>query len=149
MTTVLETRLPPDPNQPVELTLALTAEQRTRSRHRFTAETGESVYLNLPRGTVLRDGDRLQAQDGTQVRVVAKPETVLTVTASSPFELLRAAYHLGNRHIALELAQDYLRLLPDPVLEAMLEQLGLTVVRQQVPFEPEAGAYGHVHHDDH
>lgn len=149
MPMVLDTRLPPDPTQPVQLTLALTAEQRTRSRHRFIAVTGESVYLNLPRGTVLQEGDRLQAEDGTQVRVIARPEAVLTVTAKSPFELLRAAYHLGNRHIALELSPNYLRLLPDPVLETMLRQMGLTVVSQQVPFVPETGAYGHAHHHSH
>lgn len=131
---------------PVSFTLLLTAEERTRTRHRFETSNGESVYLRLPRGTVLQDGDLLQSENGDQViRIVAKPEPVLTVSAQKSVDLLRAAYHLGNRHVPLEVTPDYLRLSPDPVLQAMLEQLGVEVNEDVVPFQPEVGAYGHSH----
>jgi urease accessory protein len=121
----------------------LTAEERTRSRHRFETLAGETVYLQLPRGTVLRDGDLLRSQDGVLVQVVAKPEPVLTVTAPTPLALLQAAYHLGNRHVSLEITPTALRLSPDPVLRDLLEQRGLQVMEETQPFHPEMGAYGH------
>lgn len=151
-------RSPADATTIVHDQLALTAEERTRSRYRFTTLSGQSVSLNLPRGTVLRDGDLLtNVPDATDsgktansiyIRVIAKPEPVVTVTASSPLLLLRAAYHLGNRHVSLEITSDWLRLSPDPVLEAMLKQLGLFIVTEVAPFNPEVGAYHHhsVHH---
>lgn len=123
-------------------TLSLTASDRAKSRHRFTADDGTAVYLNLPRGTVLRGGDLLGGDDEAVIRVVAKPESVVVVEAQSSFDLLRAAYHLGNRHVSLELAPDSLKLEPDPVLEALLQQLGgLELTAATLPFEPEAGAY--------
>ena len=127
--------------------LALTAEERVRSRHRFEIE-GHSVYLNLPRGSVLRHGDLLRSPEGDSiVCVVAKPESVLTVTADTTLDLLKAAYHLGNRHVTLEITETYLRLAPDPVLRSMLTQMGLQVVEEISPFTPETGAYGHSHGD--
>ncbi len=135
--------------QPIQdatpLTLPLTAEERTRSRHWFETTEGQSVYLHLPRGTVLRDGDWLRSDDGVVVRVMAKPEPVLTVMAESPLALLQAAYHLGNRHVPLEITSTYLRLAPDSVLQRLLEQRGLRVIEEIQPFQPEAGAYGHSH----
>ncbi|WNZ26215.1 urease accessory protein UreE [Leptolyngbya sp. NK1-12] len=143
----LTRRLTPDPTATVQHTLALTAEERTRSRHYFETETGEGVYLHLPRGTVLRHGDLLQSEDQCcLVRVIAKPEPVLVVTAKTPLDLLRAAYHLGNRHVPLEVTETYLRLSPDPVLQSMLEQMGLQVAPAILPFEPESGAYGQSQH---
>lgn len=130
----------------VSYTLWLTSEERNRSRYRF--ETTENVVflLRLPRGTVLRDRDLLQSETGdTLVRIAAKPEPVLTVTAKAPLDLLRTAYHLGNRHVPLELAPTYLRLSPDPVLKTMLEHLGVEVREEILPFQPETGAYGHSH----
>jgi urease accessory protein len=127
------------------LTLPLTAEERARSRHRFETAEGQPVFLHLPRGTVLQDGDWLQSEDGITVRVVAKPEPVLTVTAKSPLALLQAAYHLGNRHVPLEITATYLRLTPDPVLQHLLEHRGLQVTAEIRPFQPETGAYGHSH----
>lgn len=139
-------RKPPNPDTVVTLTLALTAEECIRSRHRFETEDGQAVFLRLPRGTVLRDGDILQDEtNGSSVRVTAKPEPVLTVTAFKELDLLRAAYHLGNRHVPLEMTTSYLRLSPDPVLRTMLEQLGLEVREEILPFQPETGAYGHHH----
>lgn len=134
--------LPADPQAPVAGTLALTAGDRQRSRHRFISEAGLTVHLNLPRGSVLRHGDLLVCQDKQVLRVVAKPEPVVVVRAASPLTLLRAAYHLGNRHGALEIQSDCLKFEPDPVLEAMLRQLGdLHLEVAILPFEPEAGAY--------
>jgi urease accessory protein len=131
---------------PVSFTLSLTAEERTRTRHRFETSDGQGLYLRLPRGTVLYDGDLLQSDNSdVVVRIVAKPEPVLTVTAQTTFDLLRASYHLGNRHVPLEVTPNYLRLSPDPVLRAMLEQLGVEVKEEVVPFQPEVGAYGHGH----
>ncbi|WOD41012.1 urease accessory protein UreE [Nodosilinea sp. E11] len=146
--------LPANADTPVVATLSLTAGDRAKSRHRFTADDGTPVYLNLPRGTVLRGGDLLGSDAEVWLRVVAKPEPVVVVTAQSGFDLLRAAYHLGNRHAQLELSPNGLKFEPDPVLEAMLTQLGgLALTTTTLPFEPEAGAYramapGH-NHDDH
>jgi len=130
----------------VSLTLSLTAEDRTRSRHHFETDDGQLVYLQLPRGTVLRDGDLLQADDGAIVRVLAKPEPVLTVTAQTALDLLQAAYHLGNRHVSLEIASTYLRLSPDPVLHDLLVHRGLHIIEEIQPFQPESGAYGQHQH---
>ncbi len=140
----LTQRQPSNSDTVVNFTLALTAEERTRSRYRIETQD-EIVFLRLPRGTVLRDGDLLQTEDASViVRVVAKPEPVLVVTAT-PMLLLKAAYHLGNRHVPVEVTQDYLLLSPDPVLRTMLEQLGTQVREAVLPFQPEIGAYRHHH----
>jgi urease accessory protein len=138
--------LPANPDAVVSFTLPMTADDRTRSRHRFETDAGEMLNLHLPRGTVLRDRDLLQSEDGScLVRVTAKPEPVLTVRASTGLLLIRAAYHLGNRHVSLEVADNYLRFSPDSVLQRMLEKMGLEVIEEIVPFQPETGAYGHSH----
>ncbi|MFN6571633.1 urease accessory protein UreE [Nostoc minutum NIES-26] len=143
----LTKRKPPNPDVAVTLTLALTAEERTRSRHRFETEDGKVVFLRLPRGTVLRDSDILQDETNNNViRITAKPESVLTVFAQTPLLLMRAAYHLGNRHVPVEITPSYLRLSTDPVLRTMLEQLGLEIKEEILPFQPELGAYGQHHH---
>jgi urease accessory protein len=130
----------------VSFTLSLTAQERTRTRHRFETPDGQVLYLRLPRGTVLQDGDLLQSEGSDVVmRIAAKPEPVLTVTSQKPVDLLRASYHLGNRHVPLEVSPNYLRLSPDPVLQAMLEQMGVQVQEEVVPFQPETGAYSHSH----
>lgn len=117
-----------------------------RSRFPFTADDGTQIHLQLPRGTVLRDGDLLEAEaDRTVLQILAKSESVLVVRADSPYELVRAAYHLGNRHVALEITPTCLRLLPDPVLQGMLQQLQLDVTLENHPFQPETGAYRHHH----
>ncbi len=142
----LSQRLSNFPDAVTQFTLSLTAEERTRSRYRFVTQEGEPVTLNLPRGTILRDRDLLATDNNSVlVRVVAKPEPVLTVTADNALTLLRAAYHLGNRHVALEMSATYLRLSPDPVLQGMLTQLGVSVKAEIAPFQPEVGAYTHAH----
>lgn len=130
---------------PIAYTLALTAEERQRSRLRIEQPNGPVIFLRLPRGTQLQDGDFLQAEDGTTVKVVAQPEPVMTVTASSPLDLLRAAYHLGNRHVPLEIQPSYLRLSPDPVLRQLLAHQAVQVVDEIQPFYPERGGYQHSH----
>lgn len=143
----LNQQLHPDPAAKVDLTLRLTAEERTRSRFRFATVEGPEVQLVLARGTVLRAGDLLTSADGAvTVRVEAKAEPVLTVRADA-FALLRMAYHLGNRHVPIELTPTQLRLSPDPVLAQMLLQLGAQVTREEAPFTPEAGAYAGGNHD--
>lgn len=142
---VLTELLAADSNAVVRCTLSLTAFERTRSRFRFQTPQGEELLLRLPRGTVLRDRDLLKSQDGILVRVAAKPEPVLTVKSDTPLMLLRAAYHLGNRHVPLEIAPNYLRISPDSVLKDMLDHLGVQIQEEVVPFQPETGAYGHNH----
>lgn len=130
----------------IDFTLYLTAEERARSRYRCQNQAGEEVYLRLPRGIVLRDRDLLTSEDGSaRVLIAAKPEPLLIVTAQTPLDLLRASYHLGNRHVPLQIAPGELRLNPDPVLQSMLEHLGLEVREEVRPFQPETGAYGHNH----
>ena len=125
------------------LSLALTAEQRTVLRGRRQTSCGREVLLQLPRDGALRPGDRLTDAAGSlQVEVVAAPEDLLRVEAASPLELLQAAYHLGNRHVAMELHEHALLLPEDPVLESMLQQRGLCLSHCRRPFLPEGGAYG-------
>ncbi len=118
---------------------------RQKSRFDATDSLGRALGVFLPRGTVLRGGDVLVAEDGSLMRVIAAAQAVLQITPcaehGSSFDLMRAAYHLGNRHVALELQPDRLQFEPDHVLAAMLRAMHLTVTEAQAPFEPEAGAY--------
>ena len=122
--------------------LTLPFELRQKSRLRAVLDSGDDVGLFLPRGTVLRQGDLLQTTTGLVVQVIAALESVSTATSADPLLLARACYHLGNRHVALQIGADWLRYLHDHVLDHMVRELGLAVVREQAPFEPEAGAYG-------
>lgn len=143
---VLTKRLPTQTKVEVSFTLALTAEARTKTRQRVEISDGEWICLRLPRGMVLKDGDLLLSEaDNVVVRIVAQPEPVMTVRGKTKLDLLRAAYHLGNRHVPIEITPEYLRLTPDPVLHSLLIQLGLQVTEETVPFHPETGAYGHSH----
>ena len=129
--------------------LLLPFELRRKSRFKATLSDGTSVALFLPRGSVLRDGDLLEAEDGSLLRIEAAPENILLVTAETSFALMQAAYHLGNRHIPVELGKDYLKLEIDPVLREMLGQLGVAVREETSPFQPEGGAYGGGHRHGH
>jgi urease accessory protein len=122
--------------------LTLPFEQRQKSRLRAQAENGDEVALILPRGRVLRGGDRVAATDGRQVEIVAAPEKLLHIESA---ELARVAYHLGNRHVPLQVGPGFLRIAEDHVLEEMARKLGARVTHVEAPFEPEAGAYGHQH----
>ncbi|MGF6600039.1 urease accessory protein [Paraburkholderia sp. GAS448] len=130
-------------------TLTLAFDARCKSRLAATLDNGEEVALLLPRGTVLRDGDILVAQDGGLVRVMAAAEDVLYVRAPDRLTLTRAAYHLGNRHTPVEVGDDYLKLEFDPVLADMLKRLGAIVDQVSMPFQPETGAYGGGHKHGH
>ena len=133
-------------------TVELDWDVRQKSRFYATDSSGRELGIFLPRGTVVRGGDVLVAEDGSLVRVIAAPQPVLVITAcaqhGTPFDLIRAAYHLGNRHVPIELQPDHLKIEPDHVLAEMLRAMHLTVRGRQRAFEPESGAYaagGHGH----
>jgi urease accessory protein len=139
-------------------TVTLDWDTRQKSRFDATDSQGRTLGVFLPRGTVVRGGDVLVAEDGSLIAVQAAAQPVLVVTPcaehGSPFDLVRAAYHLGNRHVQLELQPDRLQLEPDHVLADMLRHMHLTVTEAEAPFEPEAGAYaagghGHDHANEH
>ena len=130
--------------------LQLPFDLRQKSRLRTKLVSGEDAWLMLPRGEILRGGDRLAATDGRVVEVVAEPERVLHIECANATELARAAYHLGNRHVPVQVGNGFLRIAADHVLEEMLRGLGATLTAMLAPFEPEAGAYGGGHtHGEH
>ena len=118
-----------------------------RQKSRFDAVDSNSRQLGifLPRGTLIRGGDVLVAEDGSLIKVIARAQQVLAITIDqghgTPFDLIRAAYHLGNRHVPIELKPDHLKIEPDHVLAEMLRAMHLTVTEVETAFEPEGGAY--------
>ena len=147
---------------PVSAMLTLAFEDRRRSRMRATLDDGREAALLLPRGTVLRDGDRLRDADaGLVVTVRAAAQTLSFAHTEDPLLLSRAAYHLGNRHVPVEIGPGWLAYEHDHVLDGMVRELGLPVDTRVAPFEPEAGGYrhgksergeeahGHHHHHEH
>jgi urease accessory protein len=135
-------------------TIELDWDVRQKSRFDATDSQGRELGVFLPRGTAVRGGDVLLAEDGTMVRVLAAPQPVLRITHCSahgtPFDLTRAAYHLGNRHVPIELQPDHLKIEPDHVLADMLQRMHLIVAEVNEPFEPENGAYTpHGNHGEH
>lgn len=130
-------------------TLTLPYESRRKSRQRARLDDGREIALLLPRGTVLRQDDVLRAADGLLIKVHAAPEEVSTAFTNNTLLLARAAYHLGNRHLALQIGHTWLRYLHDHVLDEMLRGMGLSVFNERAPFEPEGGAYEEtrVHHE--
>ena len=139
-------------------TIELDWDLRQKSRFEAADSSGRSIGVFLPRGTVVRGGDVLVAEDGSLIKVLAAPQPVLRITHCShhgtPFDLIRAAYHLGNRHVPIELKPDHLKIEPDHVLADMLRAMHLIVHAVNEAFEPENGAYatgghGHGHGDGH
>ena len=130
-------------------TLTLPYEQRIKSRLRVVLDNGRQAGLFLKRGEIIRGGDRLSTDDGYLVEVVAAKEKVSTGHADSAGALCLACYHLGNRHIALEIGDTWVRYLHDHVLDEMVARLGLAVKTGMFPFEPETGAYGQHDHGDY
>ena len=126
-------------------TVELDWDVRQKSRFDATDSQGRQLGVFLPRGTLVRGGDVLVAGDGSLVRMIAAPQPVLVITAcadhGSPFDLTRAAYHLGNRHVPIELQRDHLKIEPDHVLADLLRAMHLTVRESTEAFEPEPGAY--------
>ncbi|MEO5655574.1 MAG: urease accessory protein UreE [Nitrosospira sp.] len=132
--------------------LVLPYELRENSRLRTKLTSGEEVAIFTERGTVLRNNDLLKGDDGRVVQIVAAQEPTYRVTCNTSHNLLRCAFHLGNRHTQTQVGEDFLRIYQDSVLREMLLGLGATVVEENAQFEPESGAYsaggGHHHHDD-
>jgi urease accessory protein len=126
--------------------LVLPFELRQKSRLRTTVVGGEEIGVFLERGTILRSGDYLEADDGRVVRVVAADEELIEARCADSTALARAAYHLGNRHTPTQIGDGWLRIAADDVLAGMLRGLGATVTRLRASFEPEAGAYAAGHH---
>lgn len=137
--------------------LVLPYEMRENSRLRAILASGEEVAILTTRGTVLRNNDLLTSNDGRVVRIVAAHEPTYKITCKTPHDLLRCAFHLGNRHTQTQVGEGFLRIHQDSVLKQMLEGLGATVTDENAQFEPESGAYsggtgshdhGHSHHDE-
>ena len=136
--------------QATDLVLILPFELRQKSRLKAELNNGEQVGLMLPRGHLLRGGDCLRAEDGRIIRIEAADEQVSTVHHDDHIMIARASYHLGNRHVALQVGDGWLRYQHDHVLDDMVRGLGLEIIVENAPFEPEGGAYGghsHGHHD--
>ena len=133
--------------------VTLPLESRNKSRLKVTLDDGSQAGLFLPRGTVLHDGDLIASDDGDLIEIKAATETVSSVRCDDPLMLARACYHLGNRHVLLQIESGLLRYQHDHVLDEMVRGLELSVTVEQAPFEPEPGAYGdyghaeaHAHH---
>ncbi len=140
------------------VSIELDWDMRQKSRFDAIDSSGRAIGVFLPRGQVVRGGDVLVTQDGSLIRMLAAPQPVLVITPcgqhGTPFDLIRAAYHLGNRHVPIELKPDHLKIEPDHVLANLLRAMHLIVRAANEPFEPEAGAYAsagrahgsHAHH---
>jgi urease accessory protein len=128
--------------------VTLDAHDRHRRRVVLTGERGTTFLLDLPQATALHDGDGLVLDDGGMVRIVGRPEPLIEITAADSHELARLAWHIGNRHIDVQIAGDRLRIRRDHVIEDMLRGLGARLSPIEAPFDPEHGAYVH-HHDGH
>jgi urease accessory protein len=137
------------------VTATLDLDQRNRRRLKLHDDQGQAFLLDLPKPVTLREGDGLQLQSGGMIRIVEAPEPVADAQGISPAATARLAWHLGNRHLPVQILDDgAIRFRADSVIEAMVEGLGATLTRHAAPFTPEAGAYdaastGHGHHHDH
>ena len=130
--------------------LTLDFDARHRRRIRLTTDQGEEVLLDLPKAVAMAEGDGLLLEDGKWLRVQAAAELVVEVRHKDPAQLMRLAWHLGNRHLPTEMQNQLLRIRPDHVIEDMLRGFGADLVVMQAPFQPEGGAYtSHGHHHDH
>ena len=131
-------------------TLTLDFDARHRRRIRLITDQGEDVLLDLPKAVAMADGDALQLEDGRLLMVQAAAEPVVEIRHSDPNQLMRLAWHLGNRHLPTEILDRVLRIRPDHVIEDMLHRFGAELVKLQATFQPEGGAYGgNGHHHDH
>lgn len=138
-----------EPSASVDASLSLTFHKRRSSRQRGRLTNGQEIAIILPRGTVLSDGSVLRGEGGRLVRIEAAPESLSRVVSDDTLLLTRAAYHLGNRHIAVQVEPGRLSYLHDHVLDDLVRGLGLTVTTVNAPFEPESGAYGAHGHAGH
>jgi urease accessory protein len=130
--------------------LTLDFDGRHRRRMRLMTDLGEDVLLDLPKAVAMADGDALQLDDGRLLKVRAAAEPIVEVRHKEPDQLMRLAWHLGNRHLPTEIRDQMLRIRPDAVIETMLHGFGAELVKMRAPFQPEGGAYGdHGHHHNH
>jgi urease accessory protein len=138
------------PKEQAAGSLTLDFDARHRRRIRLTTDQGEDVLLDLPNVVAMADGDGLQLDDGRLLKVQAAAEPIVEVRHKDPNQLMRLAWHLGNRHLPTEIRDQTLRIRPDHVIEEMLHRFGAEVVKVQAPFQPEGGAYsGDGQHRDH
>ena len=128
--------------------MALTWEQRRKSRLRAVTTTGTPVGLFLPRGTVLLDGSLVRASDGRIIEIAAAAEDVSTIATPDAVLLARVAYHLGNRHVRTQVGPGFIRYRHDRATDELVRLLGAEVIVEEVPFEPERGTTDHAHDDD-
>jgi urease accessory protein len=136
------------PVEKVGGSLILDFDSRHRRRIRLTADTGEDVLLDLPKPIAMADGDGLQLDDGRWLRVQAAAEDVVEVRHENSYQLVRLAWHLGNRHLPTEIREGFLRIRPDHVIEDMLRSFGANLDTKRATFQPEGGAYVHGHSHD-
>jgi len=134
----------------VELTLTLPFEKRQKSRFRAKLNNGSDAGISIERGSVLRGGDLLQSHDGIIAKIISAKEEVSTIHCDNAHDLARAAYHLGNRHVSLQVGDTWVRYLKDHVLDEMVQGFGIVVKHESASFEPEVGAYhgGHSHNSE-
>ena len=144
------------PKEKAAGTLTLDFDARHRRRIRLTTDQGEDILLDLPKAVAMADGDGLQLDDGRWLRISAASESLVVVRHNDRHQLMRLAWHLGNRHLPTEIREGALRIRPDHVIEEMLRGFGAALEKIQEPFQPEGGAYGashnhghHHHHHDH
>lgn len=126
----------------ISTTLTLPLEQRIKCRLKVTLDDGRDAGVFLERGTTLKDGEYLKSETGEVIKIIAADESVSTVHCEDPLQLARACYHLGNRHVPLQITNGFVRYQHDHVLDDMVRGLGLHVISEKAPFEPEPGAYG-------
>lgn len=128
-------------------TVTLAWDDRYRRRRRLVTDGGETLLLDLERARALADGDGLAVEDGRWIAVAAAPEPVAEARCADARALARLAWHLGNRHIPVQLVDNAVRFRHDPVIADMAAGLGAEVARREAPFHPEHGAYSHRHRD--
>ena len=139
------------PKENVAGTLTLDFDARHRRRIRLTADEGEDILLDLPKAVAMAHGDGLQLEDGRWLMIQAAAEHIVEIRHKDPNQLVRLAWHLGNRHLPTEIQEQFLRIRPDHVIEHMLCGFGAELTKVHAPFQPEGGAYGgdQGHHHNH
>jgi urease accessory protein len=137
------------PSEKAVGSITLDFDQRHRRRIRLTDDLGQDLLLDLQDAVAMADGDGLQLDDGRWLRIRAATELVVEIRHTDPTQLVRLAWHLGNRHLPTEICGRVLRIRPDHVIERMLHGFGAELIKVQVAFQPEGGAYGRHHHHVH
>ena len=134
------------PQEKAAGSLTLDFDERHRRRFRLTADQGDDILLDLPEAIAIADGDGLQLEDGRWLKVLAAAEELVEIRHENPAQMIRLAWHLGNRHLPTEIRHHVLLIRPDHVIEDMLRGFGADLTKVQAAFQPEGGAYGHGHH---